>query len=289
LIGTALAAALGDAGHRPIRLVRRDPAPGADEIRFVPAEGSVDATSLEGVDAVVNLAGAGIADHRWTEEYRRLLVSSRVGSTELLARAMAGLDRPPSVFLSGSAIGYYGDGGDRARTEDSEPAGDFLGQLCVDWEAATGPAIEAGIRTALLRTGIVLSADGGALPKLLPLFKLGVGGPFGSGRQYMSWIGIADQVGAMLHLLDNDIAGPVNLTAPEPVTNATFAETLGQVLHRPSWLPVPAFGPRLALGRQRADALMFDSIRALPGALESAGYRFLAPDLEHALRTVLDR
>lgn len=289
LIGIALQAGLTAAGHRPIRLVRRDPEPGSDEIRFVPSDGEIDGTSLEGVDAVVNLAGAGIADHRWTDDYRRQLISSRTDSTSLLATTMAGLDRPPSVFLSGSAIGYYGDDGDNAKTEDSPPADDFLARLCVDWEAAARPAIDAGIRTAFLRTGIVLSADGGALPKLLPLFRLGVGGPFGSGRQYMSWITIDDEVGAILHLLDGDVAGPVNLTAPNPVTNASFAKTLGRVLNRPSRLPVPSFGPKLVLGSDRAEALLFDSIRVLPSALEAAGFRFGARELEDGLRHVLDR
>ena len=289
LIGTALRAALAEAGHRPIGLVRRDPEPGADEIRFVPSEGAIDRASLEGVDAVVNLAGAGIGDHRWSDDYRRLLVESRTASTELLASTMAELDRPPKVFLSGSAIGYYGDDGDNAKTETSPPADDFLAQLCVDWEAAARPAVEAGIRTAFLRTGIVLSEDGGALAKLLPLFKLGLGGPFGSGRQYMSWITIEDEVGAILHLLDHDLSGPVNLTAPTPVTNATFAKTLGGVLDRPSVLPVPAFGPKLLMGSDRAQALLFDSIRVLPQVLEESGYGFAARELEAGLRLVLGR
>lgn len=289
LIGSALHSALTEAGHRPINLVRRDPIAGRDEIAWRPSDGTIDAASLEGVDAVVNLSGAGIGDHRWTESYRRLLVDSRVDSTNLLATTLAGLDRPPSAFLSGSAIGVYGSDGATIKTEESPPADDFLAKLCVDWEGATQPAIDAGIRTTHLRTGIVLSTEGGALPKLLPLFKLFVGGRFGDGEQYMSWITIADQVGAILHLLDSDLAGPVNLTAPEPVTNAEFASTLGRVLGRPSILPVPSFGPRLVLGADRADALLFDSLRVVPEALQKSGYTFGSSQLEDGLRAVLGR
>lgn len=289
LIGTALVAALADAGHRAIRLVRREPATGADEIRWKPSAGEIDAASLEGVDAVVNLSGAGIGDKRWTPEYRKVLVTSRTGSTELLATTMAGFDNKPAVFLSGSAIGYYGSQGDTILTETSPPASDFLATLTVDWEAAAQPAIDAGIRTAFLRTGIVLSATGGALQKLLPLFKLGVGGKFGSGQQYMSWITIEDEVQAILHLLTADTSGPVNLTAPAPVTNAEFADTLGDVLGRPSFLPVPAFGPKLVMGADRAQALLFDSMRVLPEVLQSSGFDFAHPELETGLRAVLNR
>lgn len=290
LIGSALRVALTEAGHRPISLVRRAPAAGRDEIAWKPSEGTIDAASLEGIDAVVNLAGAGIGDRRWSEDYRRLLVDSRVDSTALLASTLANLDRKPSVFLSGSAIGYYGARGDAVQTEQSPPATDFLAKLCVDWEAAAAPAVEAGIRTTYLRTGIVLSSEGGALPKLLPLFKLFVGGKFGSGDQYMSWISIDDQIGAMTHLLEHpELEGPFNLTAPEPVTNAEFTSTLGKVLGRPSLVPVPTFGPRLVLGADRADALLFDSIRVAPEALQKSDYTFQTPELDGALRSVLRR
>lgn len=289
LIGAALRAALTEAGHRPISLVRRAPRPGRDEIAWQPADGMIDAASLEGIDAVVNLAGAGIGDGRWTEAYRRLLVDSRVDSTALLSEALANLDRPPSVLLSGSAIGYYGSNGATVLTEQSPPADDFLARLCVDWEAAAEPAVDAGIRTAYLRTGIVLSAEGGALPKLLPLFKAFVGGKFGSGDQYMSWITIDDQVRAMLHLLDSDLRGPFNLTAPNPVTNAEFTSTLGKVLGRPSLVPVPAFGPRLVLGCERADALLFDSLRVEPEALLRSGHVFSSTEIEGGLRAALGR
>lgn len=290
LIGSALRVALTEAGHRPISLVRRAPAAGRDEIAWKPSEGTIDAASLEGIDAVVNLAGAGIGDRRWSEDYRRLLVDSRVDSTALLASTLANLERKPSVFLSGSAIGYYGAKGDAVQTEQSPAATDFLAKLCVDWEAAAAPAVEAGIRTAYLRTGIVLSSEGGALPKLLPLFKLFVGGKFGSGDQYMSWISIDDQIGAMTHLLEHpELEGPFNLTAPEPVTNAEFTSTLGKILGRPSLVPVPTFGPRLVLGADRADALLFDSIRVAPEALQKSGYTFQTPELDGALRSVLRR
>ncbi len=289
LIGTALMAALSDAGHRPIRLVRRTPKPGADEIRWMPLDGEIDDQSLNGVDAVVNLAGAGIGDKRWTEAYKKLCFDSRVDGTKLLATTMAELDNRPSVFLSGSAIGYYGPQGDEELTEKSPAGSGFLADLTVAWEEAATPAIDVGIRTAFLRTGIVLSRSGGALSKLLPLFKLGLGGKFGSGAQYMSWVSIDDEVNAILYLLEADISGPVNLTAPEPVTNAQFTEALASVLGRPSFLPVPAFGPKLVLGADRADALLFDSARILPEVLEGSGYDFAHPDVETALRAVLDR
>jgi uncharacterized protein (TIGR01777 family) len=274
LIGTALRTALTEAGHRPIRLVRRDPQPGADEIRFEPAKGEIDAASLEGVDAVVNLAGAGVGDARWTEQYRRLLVDSRVDTTRLLTKTITSLNDGPQVFLSGSAIGYYGNQGDTVLTEESPAASDFLAQLCVDWEAAAAPAQEAGIRTAFLRTGIVLAPHGGALQRLLPLFKLGLGGPLGSGKQYMSWITLADEVEAILHLLTHDVSGPVNLTGPEPVTNAEFTKALASAVSRPAFLPVPSFAPKLALGSDRGQALALDSIRVLPEVLKSSGYSF---------------
>lgn len=289
LIGTALRAALEDAGHRPIALVRRAPTPGADEIQWDVEAGTIDASSLEGIDAVVHLAGAGIGDKRWNAAYKRLVLESRTKGTALLAETLAGLDDKPSVFLSGSAIGYYGPRGEEIITE-ATPAGDtFLADVCVQWEAAAQPAVDAGIPTAFLRTGIVQTAEGGALQKQLPLFKLGVGGRFGSGRQYQSWITLDDEVGAIVHLLAAGVTGPVNLTAPEPVTNAEFAKTLGKVLKRPAVFPVPAFGPRLLLGREMADALLFESQRILPEVLEASGYTFQHPTLETGLRAVLGK
>lgn len=288
LIGTALRSALTKAGHRPIRIVRRAPAPGADEIQWDINAGTIDAASLEGVDAVVNLAGAGIGDKRWNDAYKTLLVESRTKGTKLLAETIARLDAKPSVLLSGSAIGYYGPRDDVIT--ESTPAGEtFLADLCVQWEAAAQPAIDAGISTAFLRTGIVMTPDGGALKKQLPLFKVGLGGPFGSGKQYQSWISLDDEVGAIVHLLDGKVTGPVNLTAPSPVTSKTFAKTLGSVLKRPAFFPIPAFGPRLLLGTEMANALLFESQQIMPTVLQASGYSFTHPDLESGLRSVLGK
>lgn len=288
LIGTALRKSLSADGHRPIRLVRRPPRPGTDEIEWDPASGRLDAEAISGTDAVINLAGAGIGDHRWTDEYRRTLVDSRTDTTSLLAKACAAAAEPPTVFLGGSAIGYYGDRGAEVLTEQSSRGRGFLPDLVEAWEASAQPAIDAGIRTCFLRTGIVLSTDGGALPKFLPLFKLGLGGKFGSGDQYFSWISIDDEVAAIEFLLENDsISGPVNLTAPNPVTNAEFTEALADVLHRPAFLPVPAFGPRLLLGSDRADSLLFEGQRVEPGVLVDSGFTFQHPTVTEALRQLL--
>lgn len=289
LIGSAFHATLAAAGHRPIDLVRRRPQPGRDEIAWHPSVGRIDAASMEGLDAVVNLAGAGIGDRRWTPAYKAILTTSRIGSTRLLAETLAQLKRPPSVLLSGSAIGYYGSRGDQVRVENDPPGDDFLARLCVGWESATEPAATAGVRTVLMRTGVVLSRRGGALPKFLPLFRFGLGGRFGPGTQYLSWITIDDQIQAMTHLLEHELSGPVNLTAPDPVTNAEFTTALARVLGRPSLLPIPAFGPRLILGRQRADALLFDSVRVEPRTLTSSGFAFQSTEIEGALRSVLGR
>ncbi len=287
LIGTALCDALSAAGHRPVRLVRR-PASGADEIAWQPDAGEIDAAALDGIDAVVHLAGAGIGDRRWNAAYKQVLLESRTKSTTLLAETLAGLSRPPAAFLSGSAIGYYGPSD--AVVDESSPAGDtFLAGICVAWEAATRAAVDAGIRTALLRTGVVQTPKGGALKKTLPLFRLGLGGRFGSGSQYQSWITLDDEVAAIMHLLDADVAGPVNLTAPNPVTNAEFTSALGSVLGRPTVFPVPAFGPRLLLGREMADALLFESQQVAPTVLTESGYTFLHPTIEQGLAAVLGK
>ena len=251
--------------------------------------GTIDSSALAGVDAVVNLAGEGIGDHRWTEAQKRRIRDSRVIGTTVLAEALAGLDPRPSVLLNASAVGYYGDRGDEVLTEVSGPGTGFLPEVVQAWEAATGVASRAGIRTACFRTGIVLSADGGALAKQLPLFRFGVGGRFGSGKQWLPWIALEDEVGAIVHLLTADLEGPVNLAAPEPVTNATFTTVLGRVLGRPTFVPVPAFGPRLLLGRELADELLFSSARMVPEKLRAGGYEFSHPELEGALRSVLDR
>jgi uncharacterized protein len=286
MIGTALLSALTAAGHEPVRVVRSGGGPGT--VLWDPKAGTIEAAALEGVDAVVHLAGAGIGDHRWTDAYKQEVLQSRVDGTSLLSKTIAGLDRKPSVLISASGIGYYGARGDEEIDESAPPGSDFLAEVCVAWEAATGPAAEAGIRVVTTRTGIVLSPKGGALKKQLPLFKAGFGGKFGPGTQWQSWISIDDEVGAFLHLLTADLSGPVNLTAPEPVTNKEFTRTLGRVLRRPTALPVPSFGPKLLLGRELAETLLFTGQRVVPRRLLGSGYTFTHPTLEQALRALLD-
>jgi uncharacterized protein len=287
LIGTALVDALGKAGHRPIPLVRRDPT--GDAIRWDPDAGTIDAAALEGVDAVVHLAGEGIASKRWSLEQKRRILESRTRGTSLLADTLAGLQRKPGVFVSASAIGYYGERGSDVLTEDDLAATTFLGEVVVAWEAAARPAVEAGIRVAHPRTGIVLSPAGGALAESLPLFKVGLGGRFGSGRQYWSWISLPDEVRALQWLLDHDLAGPVNLTAPEPVTNAAFTKALGAELHRPTLLPIPKFGPAAKLGSELAQELLYTSSRVVPTKLLASGFKFEHEDIETALHAVLGK
>jgi hypothetical protein len=287
LIGGALVQALAAAGNDVLRLVRREPGAGG-EVRWDPATGSIDRAALEGLDAVVHLAGENIAGARWTEARKARLRSSRVGPTRFLAETLSGLERGPGILVSASAIGYYGDRGDSWLTEGEPPADDFLGRLCVEWEAAARPAARAGIRLVQLRTGIVLSPSGGALAKMLLPFRLGLGGVVGSGAQYFSWIALDDVIGVIRHLLErSDLAGPVNAVAPAPVTNAELTKTLGSVLGRPTVLPVPAFALRLALG-EMADAVL-GSARVRPERLVATGYRFAFPELEGALRHVLHR
>ena len=278
-LGSRLVADLTAAGHDVVRVRRPQ--------TWDPDGGTIDAAALEGIDAAVHLAGEGIAEKRWDDEQKRRILESRTKGTTLLARTLASLDRPPTVLLSGSAMGVYGDRGDEILTEDSAPGDGFLPDVCRAWEAAAQPAIDAGVRTAFLRTGLVLDRGGGALAKMLPLFKLGVGGRLGSGRQWWSWISLDDWVGAVLFLLDADVAGPVNLTGPAPVTNAEFTKALGSVVRRPTALPVPAFGPRLLLGKELAHDLLFTSLRVEPRVLEGAGYAFRHRDVTSALRTVL--
>ncbi len=287
LIGTALIKKLSADGHQVTRLVRRTPRPG--EARWNPDDGTIEAHAIEGANAVVHLAGAGIGDHRWTPEYKRELTESRVRGTELLAATLASLDRKPAVLLSGSAIGFYGARGDEDLDETSSHGTGFLADLCIEWEAAAVAASGAGIRVAFLRTGIVLSPTGGALAKQLPLFRFGLGGKFGNGRQWQSWIALDDQVAAIIHLLTADVHGPVNLTAPNPVTQAEFTKMLGHVLHRPTFMPIPSFGPKLVLGGELADALLFTGQKVHPTVLTAAGYTFHHETLEHALRSLLGR
>ncbi len=288
LIGTALAEHLTSRGDRVVRFSRSG-GHGNDEIAWDPRRGTLEADKLRGVDAVVHLAGAGIGDKRWTTDYKREILESRTKSTSLLATAMADMSDGPRVLLSGSAIGYYGESLDATFVESSPAGSGFLADVCEQWEAATAPAERAGIRVAHLRTGIVLSPRGGALKKLLPLFKLGAGGRMGSGRQWQSWISIDDEIGAIDHLLSSAVTGAVNLTAPRPVTQAEFTKTLAHVLRRPSLLPVPSFGPKLLLGSELADALLFTGQRVLPEVLGASGYQFRHHDLESALRALLHR
>ena len=289
LIGSALVPALTAAGHRPIRLVRRTPKAGADEIRWMPADGELDTESLEGVDAVVHLAGPVSATNDGTMRTNGCWSRAERGRPSCWLRGLAGLNRPPSVLLSGSAIGFYGDQGDAVLTESSAAGSGFLTDLVKRWEAAATPAAEAGIRTAFLRTGIVLSGAGGVLGRLVTLFKIGLGGRLGSGEQYQSWISIDDEVGAIQHLLTADVAGPVNLTAPQPVTNKAFTEALGKALGRPTFLPIPRFGPKLLLGGEMAEELLFYSQRIIPEALESSGFSFVHPEIGSAFDAALGR
>lgn len=287
LIGTALVGRLRGQGHEFVRLVRGTS--GGGDVPWDPARGVLPAEVIDGADAVINLSGAGIADHRWTDEYKRVLLDSRLQTTDLLARTIAAVDRKPSVFLSGSAIGWYGSRGDEQLDEGAAPGEGFLADLCRQWEGATAAAADAGVRTVHLRTGIVLSAEGGALKKQLPLFKFGLGGKFAKGHQWQSWITIDDEVGAIVHLMTADVAGPVNLTAPDAVTNAEFTATLARALHRPAILPIPSFGPKLLLGGELAESLLFTGQRVVPAKLLESGYVFVLPTLEPALRSILSR
>jgi uncharacterized protein len=287
LIGSSLVGALRGAGHTAIRLVRHD-RPGPDEVAWDPSAGTIDAAGLAGVDAVVNLAGAGIGDERWTDERKQLILDSRTDSTGLLCRTLAELDAKPKVLLSASGIDYYGDTGDAVITEEAPPGHGFLTDVCLQWEAATAPATAAGIRTCLLRTGIVQSADGGALKKTLLPFKLGIGGRLGSGDQWWGWISIDDHVRAMLHLIETEsVSGPVNLTAPNPVTNQEYTKALGRELGRPTLLPIPSFGPRLLLGKELADTLLQSSHRVVPAVLQDSGFEFRHPTIQECLAAVL--
>jgi uncharacterized protein len=288
LVGGALVPSLRAGGHEVVSFVRRAPK-AKDEARWDPGVGEIDVSALEGVAAVVHLAGENIAGGLWTEARKARLRSSRVGPTRLLAETLAGLEEKPKVLVSASAIGYYGSRGDAWVTETDPPADDFLGGLSAAWEEATEPAAKAGIRVARLRTGLVLSAKGGALGKMLLPFRAGVGGVVGPGTQYVSWIAIDDLVGVIHHALERvDLAGAVNAVAPAPVTNAELTRTLGRVLGRPTIVPAPAFALRLVLG-EMAEATLLSSTRVRPDRLLATGYRFRFPELEGALRHVLGK
>ena len=288
-IGSALVRALATAGHRPVRLVRSDPAPGADEVRWDPSTGTIDAPSLEGFDAVVHLAGVGIGDRRWTEQHKARVLDSRVRGTRLLAETLASLKRPPSTLLSASGIDYYGSRGNEILTESSSTGTGFLAEVCRQWEASTQPAANAGIRVWCIRSGLVFGAGGGLLPRMLLPFRLGVGGKLGSGRQFWPWIIIDDHIAAIMHLLETDGSGAVNLTTPNPVQNAEFARIAGSVLQRPTLASVPAAALRLALGSQMANELILSSHRVVPERLETQGFEFRFPELEAGLRYVLGK
>jgi uncharacterized protein (TIGR01777 family) len=279
LIGTALVTRLRGAGHDVVRLVRRPPH-GDDEISWDPQDGFVDVDALRGIDAAVHLAGAGIADRRWTGRYKKTLLTSRLDGTRTLAEALASLDPRPRVLVSGSAVDYYGDRGDEVLTESSPPGSGFLSDLVQRWEAAATPAAEAGIRVAHARTGIVLSPDGGALARLLPLARLGLAGTLGDGHQWWPWITLADEVRALEFLVGNGLTGPVNLTAPQPVRNAEAMRTISASCHRPVLLSFPGFTLRMALGGVAESVLA--SRRVLPSRLLEEGFTFGQRTMEQA-------
>lgn len=285
LIGSALVPHLRAVGHEVMRLVRR-PSTAPDEISWDPTTGSVDLDRLAGADAVVHLAGAGVGDHRWTDAYKREILDSRVNGTTTIVRAITALDPRPRVLVSASAIGWYGDTGDR-KVDETAPAGTgFLADVVRAWEAAAAPAATAGIRVVHPRTGLVVSGKGGAWARMFPLFKAGLGGKLGSGRQYWSWISLRDEVTALQALVEDDsYVGPVNLTGPDPVTNAEVTATMGRVLGRPTVLPAPAFALKAVLGEFSTEVL--GSSRVMPEVLESRGFPFADRTIESAIRAAL--
>jgi uncharacterized protein (TIGR01777 family) len=293
LIGSALARSLEADGHRAIRLVRpassnRATGNSDDTVAWDPDGGTIDAAALDGVDAVVNLAGPGIGDKKWSPRRKRELVESRTRATGLLTSAVARLANPPAVFVTGSAVGYYGNRGDEVLSEESGPGDDFLADLCVQWEDAARPAAEAGLRVAWVRTGLVLARNGGMLAEMLLPFRLGLGGRSGSGRQYRSWVTLTDEVRGIRHIIDTPtLGGPVDVTAPNPVTDAEFAATLGRVLRRPAKLPTPIPLLKIRYGEELVQHLLLDGQRVLPRKLLDAGFEFAHPDLETGLRAVL--
>lgn len=287
LVGKALTKAFEDDGVRVLRLVRRPVEDAKDEVYWKPATGEIDAARLEGVDTVFHLAGKGIANDRWTPAVKKLIVDSRVESTRLIASTLAGLENKPKTLVSASAIGFYGDRGNEPVTEDAAPGTGFLAETCQQWEAANAAAWEADIRVVQLRIGIVLSPDGGALAKMLPVFKMGGGGVLGSGDQVMSWIALPDLIRALRFVGDvESVHGAVNATAPGAVTNREFTKALGSKLNRPTVLPAPAFALKMALG-EMAEPLLLEGVRAVPQRLTEAGFDFESPTLAEALDRVL--
>jgi hypothetical protein len=285
LVGGHLVASLQSAEHDVVRLVRR--APSENEIEWQPADGQLDAAQLDGIDAIVNLSGENIAQGRWTAAKKQRIRDSRIQTTELLAKTLASMPQPPSVFVNASAIGFYGDRGDEELTETSAAADDFLADTCQQWEAATAPAEQAGVRVVKLRIGVVLSPEGGALKKMLLPFKLCAGGRVGSGKQFWSWISIVDLIGVIQHVLAADeLAGPVNAVSPQPATNLEFTKALGRVLRRPTIFPMPAFVAKMLLG-EMAEALLLASTRVLPARLQESNFEYQHTNLESALRHLL--
>ena len=301
LIGAAAVKRLRSEGHEVLRIVRPDTRFGSSEdarpspsqqqpaptVRWDPQRGAIDGDSLEGCDAVLHLAGEPIGARRWSLEQKRRISDSRVRATSLLAEALAGLEAPPGVLLSASAVGYYGSRGDEVVNEQSQPGDDYLSQVCRDWEAAAQPARDAGIRVVHPRTGVVLDKSGGALAEMLPFFRLGLGGRIGGGRQWVSWITLHDEVAALRWLLDADVEGPVNLCAPSPVTNIELTSALGRALRRPTFLPTPKPALWAKLGRELTEALLYASSRVEPAVLMSHGFEFSHRDISAALQAVL--
>jgi uncharacterized protein len=286
LIGSALIPLLTTDGHHITRLVRSQPRPGDMAVQWDPARGSIDAGKLEGVEGVVHLAGEAISE-RWTAEKKARIRDSRVKGTRLLCDTLAQLPTPPKVLVCASAIGYYGDRSAEVLTEESASGEGFLAEVCRAWEGATEPARQKGIRVVNLRFGVVLSTAGGALAKMLPPFRMGMGGILGSGKQYISWITLDDAIGAIRHaLLTEPLQGPANAVAPQPVTNEEFTKTLGKVLGRPTLVPLPAFAARLMFG-EMANELLLASARVQPAKLRATEYTFRYPDLEAGLRHLL--
>ncbi len=287
LIGSAVSGALGAAGHEVVRLVRARSAQSGAGVKWDPEAGQIDAAGLEGFDGLIHLAGEGVADSRWTAGKKRRILASRVEGTRLVAQSVARLARRPRVFLCASAIGFYGDRAEEELDETSAPGKGFLPEVCSQWEAAAQAAADAGVRVVFMRTGMVLSTRGGALARMLPVFRWGLGGRLGSGRQYVSWITLEDVVSAMgLVLAHEQLHGPVNFTAPRPVTNAELTRALAAVLRRPALCPVPAWALRLALG-EMAQAMLLSSARVIPRRLLEVGFSFGDPEIGPALQRLL--
>jgi uncharacterized protein (TIGR01777 family) len=285
LIGSALVPHLRSVGHDVVRLVRR-PSGAPDEVTWDPRAGTVDLAALQGVEAVVHLAGAGVGDHRWTDDYKREILDSRVDGTRAIVSAMTALEARPGVLVSASAIGWYGDTGDRVVDETAPAGSGFLPDVVRAWEAAAQPAATAGIRVVHPRTGLVVAKEGGAWARMFPLFRVGLGGKLGPGSQYWSWISLRDEVCALQFLLEQDhLSGPVNLTAPNPATNAEVTTVMGRVMGRPTLLPAPAFALRAVLGEFSTEVL--GSARVVPTVLEQSLFRFQDPTIESAIRSAL--